>query len=137
MAYEIINPQHHNIIGWFAKAGAQFGGFSIRQADDFDKQTFGCEFRVCSAYKAEYRKEGTRTVYNPLFWSRPARIYDNGIQVWQSDENDQNGKWIKWRGHLTIERSEVKHTSNTPKLQLINGRRWAEDKIEQVQQTTW
>jgi hypothetical protein len=134
MSYEIINPVSHNIIGWFAKASARFGGFSIRQADEFDKETFGAQFRVCSPYKAEYRTVGKHTENNPLFWSRPARIYDNGIQVWESDEDDQNGRWIKWRGHLTIERSEVTQTSNTQKLQLIDGRRWSEDAIETIEE---
>ena len=130
MGYEIINPVSHNIIGWFAKPSAKFGGMSIRACDDFDKQTFGAEFRVCSPYLNEYRTVDQHTEFNPLFWSRPARIYDNGIQVWESDEDDQNGRWLKWRGVLKVERSEVSAQHNTKCLQLVDGRRWAEDDME-------
>jgi hypothetical protein len=115
MSYQILNPVSHPLIGWFSKKSYKFGGVSIRECDDFDKEIFGAEFRICSPYQKEYRTVEDHTELNPMYWSRPARKYGivrgeeitiSGVEIWESDENEENGKWVKLRGKLEIKGAE-------------------------------
>lgn len=106
MSYQILNPVRHSLIGWFSKKSYKYGGVSVRECDDFDRETFGAEFRICGPYQPEYRSTEDGIQNNPMYWSRPARAYENGVQIWEYDENDENGKWVKLRGQLVIKGAE-------------------------------
>ncbi len=111
MSYQILNPASHSLIGWFSKKSYKFGGLSVRECDDYDKEIFGAEFRVCTPYEKEYKMTEDGCQHNPMYWSRAARKYGivqgeeitiNGVEIWESDEHEENGHWVKLRGKLEI-----------------------------------
>lgn len=79
--YHIKNPTFSYNVGWLSDSKVKYGGWSVRNASDYDKKEFGAHFSIASPHQEEYKKVEGKYVQNVLFHSMPAKIENGWVKV--------------------------------------------------------
>jgi hypothetical protein len=91
--YHIKSPEFSYNLGWLSDDKVRYGGWSVRNATDFDKEEFGAQFRITSPHQEEFKQIDDKWVMNVLFNSHPAKIENGWVKVLSSSDN----KWKVWK----------------------------------------